>query len=53
MTETKEVVMQLLVTVLVVRLLMIFISNANEKNKEIVKKENSNDVLHPAAHQLR
>lgn len=45
--------MQLLVTVLIVRLLMIFVSNTNEKNKEKVKKENSNDVLHPAAHQLR
>lgn len=53
MTETKEEMMQLLITILIVRLLMIFISNANEKNKKTVKKENSNDVLHPAAHQLR
>ncbi len=53
MTEKKEVIMQLLVTILIVRLVMLFISNTTEKNKEKAKNENGDKVLHPAAHQLR
>lgn len=44
--------MKLLVSVLVIRFVMELLSTKNEKKESKTAKSN-NEVLHPAAHQLR
>jgi hypothetical protein len=51
--EKKEDEMQLIAIVLIVRLLLQLISNKNDEEKNNNDVNEQENVLHPAAHQLR